>query len=102
MTTPDVTRTVRLLTRLSAQLHERNDEVERLRRAITRLEDEKSRLDRAHERELEQRLAELEHLRNAYDQFEKESDRLLSEHGRQNERLREECRQQNARSLLRQ
>lgn len=90
----------RLLTRLSAQLHERNDEVERLRRAITRIENEKSHLGRAHERELEQHLADLENMQDAYDQFEKESDRLLSELGRQNERLRDECRHQNARSLL--
>lgn len=94
------TRTARLLTRLSAQLHERNDEVERLRRAITKLENEKSHLGRAHEQELEQRLAELEHMQDAYDQFEKESDRLLSELDRQNERLRDECRHQNSRSLL--
>lgn len=94
------TRTARLLTRLSAQLDERNDEVERLRRAVTKLENEKSHLDRAHERELKLRLAELENMQDAYDQFEKESDHLLSELGRQNERLLDECRHQNARSLL--
>lgn len=95
-------RTASLLARLSAQLHERNDEVERLRRANTKLANEKSHLDRAHERELELRLAELESLQDAYDQFEKESDRLLSELDRRNERLRDECRRQNARSLLKQ
>ena len=96
------TRTARFLTRLSAQLDERNDEIERLRRAVTRLQDEKSDLDRAHERELKLRLAELVNLQDAYDQFEKESDGLLSELDRQNERLRDECRHQNARSLLKQ
>ena len=84
--------TARLLTRLSAQLEERNDEIGRLRRALSKLHGEKSLLDRAHQRELELRQAELECLQDAYDQFEKESDSLLAELSRQNERLRAECR----------
>ncbi len=90
----------RLLVRLSAQLDERNDEIEQLRRTVTKLENEKSRLTRTHQRELELQRAELERLQDAYDQFERESDDLLSELGQQNKRLRDECRQQNTRSLL--
>ena len=76
------TQTERMVFRLSAQLDERNDEIERLRRAIAKLEDEKSRLDCAHRRELELHRAELKQLQDAYDQFEKESDSLLSEGGK--------------------
>jgi predicted RNase H-like nuclease (RuvC/YqgF family) len=94
------TQTERMVFRLSAQLDERNDEIERLRRAIAKLEDEKSRLDCAHRRELELHRAELKQLQDAYDQFEKESDSLLSELSQKNERLRDECRYRNARSLL--
>lgn len=96
------TRTARLLSRLSAQLDERNDEIERLRHAVSKLENEKSRLDLAHGRELELQRAELEELQEAYDQFEKESDSLLSELCQQNERLRDDCRHHNVRSLLKQ
>ena len=92
--------TAHLLNRLSVQLVERNEEIERLRRAVTRLENEVSRLDHAHQRELDERRAELQQLQDAYDEFEKESDSLLSELSEQNERLRDECRDQNARSLL--
>lgn len=84
--------TARLLRRLSAQLEQRNDEISRLRRALSKLRGEKSLRDRAHQRELERRRAELERLQDAYDQFEKESDSLLSELSRQNERLRKEGR----------
>lgn len=94
--------TARLFFRLSAQLDERNDEIERLRRAVSKLENEKSHLGRAHQRELKLHRAELEQLQDAYDQFEQESDSLLSELGQQNERLRDECQHQNARSLLKQ
>jgi chromosome segregation ATPase len=88
--------TARLLTRLSAQLEERNDEISRLRRVLSKLRDEKSMLDRAHRRELERRQAELTSLQDAYHQFEKEADSLLSELSRQNERLRKECRPDSA------
>lgn len=96
---PD-TETARLFFRLSAQLDERNDEIERLRLAVSKLENEKFELDRTHQRELKLQRAELESLQDAYDQFEKESDCLLAELGRQNERLLDECRHQNVRSLL--
>ncbi|MDJ0700855.1 MAG: hypothetical protein QNJ07_13455 [Woeseiaceae bacterium] len=92
--------TARLIFRLSAQLDERNDEIERLRLAVSKLETEKSRLSLEHRQELESQQAELERLQGAYDQFEKESDSLLSELGQQNERLLHECRNQNPRSLL--
>ena len=94
------TQTARFIFRLSAQLDERNDEIERLRLAVSKLENEKTRQDREHRRQLELQRAELEQLQDAYDQFEKESDSLLSELGRQNERLLAECRHQNVRSLL--
>ena len=94
------TQTERMVFRLSAQLDERNDEIERLRRAISKLEDEKARLDCVHRRELELHRAELKQLQDAYDQFEKESDSLLSELSQQNERLLDECRRRNVRSLL--
>ena len=94
------TQTARMIFRLSAQLDERNDEIERLRRAVSKLENEKSQLDREHRCELELRRIDLERLQDAYDQFEKESDSLLSELGQQNDRLLNECRHQNARSLL--
>ena len=84
--------TARLLTRLSAQLEARNDEISRLRRALSKLRGEKSMQDRAPRRELELRQAELASLQDAYHQFEKESDSLLSELSRQNERLRQGCR----------
>lgn len=90
----------RVVLRLSAQIQERNDEIERLREAVSRLENEKLRLDRACQREMALHQADLERMQDAYDQFEKESDSLLSELDRQNERLRNECRRQNGRSLL--
>ncbi len=90
----------RLFFRLASQLDERNDEIERLRLAVSKLEREKSQLSRAHQQELELQQAALERLHDAYDQFEKESDNLLAELDQQNERLRDECRNQNARSLL--
>ena len=86
-TDPD-TQTARMFYRLSAQLDERNDEIERLQRAISKLEDEKSQLDSARQLETELHRAELRQLQDAYDQFEKESDSLLSELSQQNERLR--------------
>jgi hypothetical protein len=94
------TQAERMFFRLSAQLDERNDEIERLRRAISKLEEEKSQRDCAHQRELELHRAELKQLQDAYDQFEKESDSLLSELSQQNERLLDECRRRNVRSLL--
>ena len=96
---PD-TETARLLSRLSAQLEERNDEIERLRRAVSKLEKEKSRLDREHQRELDEHRTELELLQDAYDQFEQESDSLLAELSQQNERLLDEVRHENVRSML--
>ena len=86
-TDPD-TQTARMFYRLSEQLDERNDEIERLQRAISKLEDEKSQLDSARQLETELHRAELRQLQDAYDQFEKESDSLLSELSQQNERLR--------------
>ena len=94
------TQIARMFVRLSAQLDERNDEIERLRRSVRQLEREKSELDRALRRELESHKAELEQLQSAYDQFEKESDSLLSQLGQQNEQLLAECRRSNVRSLL--
>jgi len=96
----DTDKMARMFVRLSAQLDERNNEIEQLRQAISSLENEKSQLDRSHQRELESHRAELERLQDAYGQFEKESDSLLSELGEQNERLLNECRYQNSRSLL--
>ena len=96
------TRTARLLARLSEQLDERNEEIDRLRRAVAKLEDEKSELGRTHRQELEQRQTELEILQQAYDQFEMESDSLLAELSQQNEQLLVECRHYNVRSLLKQ
>ncbi len=93
-------KTARLALRLSAQLDERNEEIQRLRRAVSRLEVEMSQLDLAHRREVELHRAELESLQDAYNQFEKESDRLLSKLDQQNERLLSECRNRNVRSLL--
>lgn len=94
------TQTARLFFRLSAQLDERNDEIERLRRTVSKLEDEKTHLSRTHQRELDMQREELVKLQDAYDQFEKESDSLLSEISEQNERLRKESRRQNSLSLL--
>ena len=94
------TQTERMVFRLSVQLDERNDEIERLRRAISKLEDEKSQLDCVRQRELELHRDELKQLQDAYDQFEKESDSLLSELSQQNDRLRDECRHRNFRSVL--
>ncbi len=88
------------LARLSIQLDERDDEIERLRQTISKLQIEKSNQDRAYQQEVELQRAELERLQVAYDQFEKESDGLLAELGEQNERLLAECRYQNSRSLL--
>lgn len=88
------------MARLFAQLVERNDEIERLRQVVAKLENEKSSLDREHQREVALHRAEMQQLQDAYDQFEKESDSLLSELGQQNERLIDECRRQNVRSLL--
>ena len=93
-------RTAHLLNRLYAQLVERDGEIERLRQAVSELEDEMSRRSLAHGRELERRRAELERLQDAYDQFEKESDSLLSELSEQIERLREESHQQRPRLVL--
>ncbi len=88
------------LARLSIQLDERDDEIERLRQTISKLQIEKSNQDRAYQQEVELQRAELERLQVAYDQFEKESDGLLAELGEQNERLLSECRSRNSRSLL--
>jgi chromosome segregation ATPase len=93
---------LRLIQRLSAQLDERNDEIERLRKTLSKLKNEKSKLGLAHKRQVALSQAELKRLQDAYDQFEKESDSLLSELTQQNERLLEECRHQNVRSLLEQ
>ena len=93
------TQTDRMVFRLSAQLDERNDEIERLRRAVSKLEDEKSQLDCVRQRELELHRTELKELQDAYDQFEKESDSLLSELSQQNERLLDKFRRRNVRSL---
>lgn len=93
-------KTALLALRLSAQLDERNEEIERLRHAVSKLENEKSKLDLAHRREVEIHQAELARLQDAYDQFEKESDRLLFKLDQQNERLLNECRNRNVRSLL--
>ena len=93
-------KTVKLVCRLSAQLEERNEEIQRLRLAVSKLENEKTRLNNAHRREVEMHQAELDRLQDAYDQFEKESDSLLNELGKQNERLLHECRYHNMRSLL--
>jgi hypothetical protein len=82
------TKTARSIFRLSAQLDERNDEIERMRRAISKLENEKSDLDRVHRLALELHQGEMESLQEAYNQFEKESDDLLSELSQQNESLR--------------
>ncbi len=92
--------TAQLALRLSAQLDERNEEIERLRHAVSKLENEKSKLDMAHRREVENHRAELASLQDAYNQFEKESDRLLSKLDQRNERLLNECRSRNTRSLL--
>jgi hypothetical protein len=73
------TQTARLIFRLSAQLDERNDEIERLQRTVSKLETEKARLRSAHRRELELQRSELERLQDAYNQFEKESDSLLAD-----------------------
>ena len=89
-----------MLARLSAQLNERNDEVEQLRRTVSQLKNEKSELNRAYEQKLALRQSELQELQAAYNQFEKESDDLLSELSRKNERLIDECRHDNVRSLL--
>jgi len=96
----DTDKMTRMFVRLSAQLDERNHEIERLRRAISSLESEKFQLDRTRQRELELHRAELEQLQEAYDQFETESDSLFTELDEQNERLLTECRFQSARSLL--
>ncbi|MDJ0749553.1 MAG: hypothetical protein QNJ11_08710 [Woeseiaceae bacterium] len=96
----DGSKTALLALRLSAQLDERNEEIERLRHAVSKLETEKSKLDLAHRREVEIHRAELARLQDAYDQFEKESDRLLFQLDQQNERLMSECRDRNVRSLL--
>jgi SMC interacting uncharacterized protein involved in chromosome segregation len=94
------TQRLRMIQRLSAQLDERNDEIERLRKNLSQLKNEKSKLGIAHKRQVALSQAELKRLQDAYDQFEKESDSLLSELTQQNERLLEECRHQNVRSLL--
>jgi hypothetical protein len=73
------TQTARLIFRLSAQLDERNDEIERLQRTVSKLETEKAGLRSAHRRELELQRSELEQLQDAYNQFEKESDSLLAD-----------------------
>ncbi len=95
-----LSKTARLAFLLSAQLAERNEEIERLRKAVSTLKDEKSQLHRAHRRQIEHHRSELVSLQDAYSQFEKESDRLLSQLDQQNERLVDECRQSNVRSLL--
>ena len=96
----DTDETAKMLARLSIKLDERNLEIERLRKALSALRNEKSQLDRAHRQAVELHQTELQQLQDAYDQFEKESDGLLSELGEQNERLLNECRYQNSRSLL--
>ena len=92
--------TARLLHRLSAQLEERNDEIRRLQQAVSKLENEKSKLDRAQRRQVARHRKELERMQVAYDQFERESDMLLTELGQKNERLRNECRFQSLRPLF--
>ena len=62
----DTDKMARMFVRLSAQLDERNNEIEQLRQAISSLENEKSQLDRSHQRELELHRAELERLQDAY------------------------------------
>ena len=92
--------TARLFFRLSAQLDERNEEVDRLRKALSKLETQKSAMDKAHRRELERQQDELERLQRAYNQFEEESDSLLSELSQKNQRLLDHFRKSNFRSLL--
>ena len=81
-------RLARLIFRLTAQLDERNEEIDRMRQIVSKLQAEKSDLDSAHKRELEEQRDELARMQDAYDQFEKESDGLLAELSQQNESLR--------------
>lgn len=90
----------RLIHRLSVQLDERNDEIERLHESVSKLKKQRSQLGKAYKQQVASGRAELQRLQDAYDQFEKESDILLAELAQQNERLLDECRHQNARSLL--
>lgn len=80
--------------------HDLNQEIERLRQAIRRLEAENAVLVARHERELEASRNELVDLQAAYDQFEEQSDLLLNELDRKYSRLLSEIKYQNPRSLL--
>ena len=92
--------TERMIFRLSAQLDERNDEIEQLRSMVSKLRNERTKLALKHRRELEQRQDELQQLQDAYNQFEKESDDVLSELSQKNERLLDQYHSSNPKSLL--
>lgn len=83
-----------------ATMHELNEELNRLRQAITRLEAENAVLKAQHELELEASRDELIDLQAAYDQFEEQSDQLLDELDQKYSRLLGQIKHQNPRSLL--
>ena len=77
-----------------------SEEIERLRQTIVKLEAENARLTAEYEDELDAQRVELLEFQQAYDQFEQESDLVLKELEQKNERLRDESRHRNRRSLL--
>ena len=86
--------------RQAATLRRRADEIELLQQTITKLEDENATLTATHQEELGAHRNELLEFQHAYDQFQEQSDSLLNELDQENERLRDECKVNNNRSLL--
>ncbi len=86
--------------RQRATLRRRTDEIELLQQTIAKLEAENATLAARHQEELGAHRNELLEFQQAYDQFQQQSDSLLNELDQENERLRNECKVNNKRSLL--
>ena len=79
---------------------QRSDEVERLRRVIAKLKTKYNDLAARHREEVGAYKDQLAEFQAAYDQFQQQSDQLLNELDEDNQRLRNECKLNNPRSLL--
>lgn len=84
----------------SASPLKRSDEVERLRRVIAKLKTKYNDLAAKHREEVGAYKDQLAEFQAAYDQFQQQSDQLLNELDEDNQRLRNECKLNNPRSLL--
>lgn len=86
--------------RQTATVRRRADEIELLQQTIAKLEAENATLAARHQEDLGAHRNELLEFQQAYDQFQQQSDSLLNELDQENERLRNECKVNNKRSLL--